>query len=581
MPVLRKAMNKKTLIIAIVAITGIAGAIWFFNDSKNKLYAYVPKESIAVGKVSIVSLFKKMDFEKIKKQDVVADAMDKIKDEAPKFFKEVMESPDKSGVDFKVDPVVFFSLDEDEVNNMQGGILLAVDNKENIKKLIENIGESAGADYTFREDKDMNKAYPSEENDREHAFAWNNDVLVITFKEGYKNETNISNYAEKILSLEKTNNIYETKGFGQFVKNSGDVDFFVNMDQIVKILNNNVGLKELSKNNARALESIKNMDGFSAHLNFEDASVDLNSFVYYENPEKVDKLLKGNLDKKYTDYLTSNGKSVGAFGASLDAQTLIQMTESVVGNEDINEVVIPDYTMKDILKMLTGEFAVSVSEFKEIEVTEMDMDYETFEMYEVKRKRMMPVFNLQLGISKPSDIKKIIEFMASNNYQIKSDGGVYSINSELGDMYIVPQNDRLIISTDPKAANIKNGNPWQKPSNENITKTLTENAMAFYLSLNPDDYPLESMGGKMSKKASNFMGMMQDLTMVSTDNDKSVVRLNLKKGEGNSLYRLVNGILELGDFDNLFDSNSATTEETPYMEEEPAAVYDTAVEYVQ
>ncbi|MBM3920100.1 MAG: DUF4836 family protein [Sphingomonadales bacterium] len=574
-------MNKKTLIIAIVAITGIAGAIWFFNDSKNKLYAYVPKESIAVGKVSIVSLFKKMDFEKIKKQDVVADAMDKIKDEAPKFFKEVMESPDKSGVDFKVDPVVFFSLDEDEVNNMQGGILLAVDNKENIKKLIENIGESAGADYTFREDKDMNKAYPSEENDREHAFAWNNDVLVITFKEGYKNETNISNYAEKILSLEKTNNIYETKGFGQFVKNSGDVDFFVNMDQIVKILNNNVGLKELSKNNARALESIKNMDGFSAHLNFEDASVDLNSFVYYENPEKVDKLLKGNLDKKYTDYLTSNGKSVGAFGASLDAQTLIQMTESVVGNEDINEVVIPDYTMKDILKMLTGEFAVSVSEFKEIEVTEMDMDYETFEMYEVKRKRMMPVFNLQLGISKPSDIKKIIEFMASNNYQIKSDGGVYSINSELGDMYIVPQNDRLIISTDPKAANIKNGNPWQKPSNENITKTLTENAMAFYLSLNPDDYPLESMGGKMSKKASNFMGMMQDLTMVSTDNDKSVVRLNLKKGEGNSLYRLVNGILELGDFDNLFDSNSATTEETPYMEEEPAAVYDTAVEYVQ
>jgi len=581
LPVLRKAMNKKTLIIAIVAITGIAGAIWFFNDSKNKLYAYVPKESIAVGKVSIVSLFKKMDFEKIKKQDVVADAMDKIKDEAPKFFKEVMESPDKSGVDFKVDPVVFFSLDEDEVNNMQGGILLAVDNKENIKKLIENIGESAGADYTFREDKDMNKAYPSEENDREHAFAWNNDVLVITFKEGYKNETNISNYAEKILSLEKTNNIYETKGFGQFVKNSGDVDFFVNMDQIVKILNNNVGLKELSKNNARALESIKNMDGFSAHLNFEDASVDLNSFVYYENPEKVDKLLKGNLDKKYTDYLTSNGKSVGAFGASLDAQTLIQMTESVVGNEDINEVVIPDYTMKDILKMLTGEFAVSVSEFKEIEVTEMDMDYETFEMYEVKRKRMMPVFNLQLGISKPSDIKKIIEFMASNNYQIKSDGGVYSINSELGDMYIVPQNDRLIISTDPKAANIKNGNPWQKPSNENITKTLTENAMAFYLSLNPDDYPLESMGGKMSKKASNFMGMMQDLTMVSTDNDKSVVRLNLKKGEGNSLYRLVNGILELGDFDNLFDSNSATTEETPYMEEEPAAVYDTAVEYVQ
>ena len=575
-------MNKKTLIIAIVAITGIAGAIWFFSGSKNKLYAYVPKESIAVGKVSIVSLFKKMDFEKIKKQDVVADAMDKMKDEAPKFFKEMMESPEKSGVDFKVDPVVFFSLDEDEANNMQGGILLAVDNKENIKKLIENIGESAGADYTFREDKDLNKAYPSEENDREHAFAWNNDVLVITFKEGYRNETNISNYAEKILSLEKSNNIYENKGFGQFVKNSGDVDFFVNMDQMVKILNNNGGLKELSKNNARALESIKNMDGFSAHLNFEDASVDLNSYAYYENPEKVDKLLKGNLDKKYTDYLTSNGKSVGAFGASLDAQALIQMTESVVGNDDMNEIVIPDYTMKDILKMLTGEFVVSVSEFKEIEVTEMDFDYETYEMYPVQRKRMMPVINLQLGISKPSDIKKILEFMASNNSQMKSDGGVYSINSKLGDMYIVPQNDRLIISSDPKAANIKNGNPWQKPSNENITKTLTENAMAFYLSLNPDDYPLESMGGKMSKKASNFMGMMQDLTMVSTDNDKSVMRLNLKQGEGNSLYRLVNGILELGDFDNLFDSNSATTEETPYMEEPAATTADTTtVEYMQ
>jgi hypothetical protein len=78
------------------------------------------------------------------------------------------------------------------------------------------------------------------------------------------------------------------------------------------------------------------------------------------------------------------------------------------------------------------------------------------------------------------------------------------------------------------------------------------------------------------------MGMMQDLTMVSTDNDKSVMRLNLKQGEGNSLYRLINGILELGDFDNLFDSNSATTEETPYMEEPAATTADTtAVEYMQ
>jgi len=62
------------------------------------------------------------------------------------------------------------------------------------------------------------------------------------------------------------------------------------------------------------------------------------------------------------------------------------MTESVVGNDDMNEIVIPDYTMKDILKMLTGEFVVSVSEFKEIEVTEMDFDYETYEMYPVQRK---------------------------------------------------------------------------------------------------------------------------------------------------------------------------------------------------
>ncbi|MFM7765403.1 MAG: DUF4836 family protein, partial [Sphingomonadales bacterium] len=279
-------MNKKTLIIAIVAIIGIGGAIWFFSGSKNKLYAYVPKESIFVGKVSVASLFKKMDFKKIKKQDVVADAMEKIKDEAPKFVKEIMESPEKSGVNFKIDPVVFFNLDGEESNNMQGGILMAVDNKENIKKLIENIGETNGVDYTFREDKDkgIEKAYPSDEDSRDFSFAWNNDGLIIAFKVGYRNETNISSYAEKVLSIEKADNIYENKGFREFEKNGGDIGFFCNMKQVVKMLNNNSAMKQLYKDNDRAMATMKNMEGFSSHINFEDAAVNWDSYAYYEDP---------------------------------------------------------------------------------------------------------------------------------------------------------------------------------------------------------------------------------------------------------------------------------------------------------
>ncbi|MFM7765862.1 MAG: hypothetical protein ACKO6I_09415, partial [Sphingomonadales bacterium] len=282
---------------------------------------------------------------------------------------------------------------------------------------------------------------------------------------------------------------------------------------------------------------------------------------------------------KFGDYITSNGKSMGALGANMNIEEIIKIAETVGASDDINKEVIPNYTMKDILKMLTGEFVVSVSEFKEIEVTEMDMDYETFEMYPVQRKRMLPVINIQLGISKPADVKKILEFMAGNNSEMKTDGGIYSINSKLGDMHIVPQNDRLIISTDPKAANIKSGESWQKPTNDNITKTLSENAMALYVSLNPDDYPLKSMGEKLSKKTSEFMGMMQDLTMTS-DNKKATLRLNLKKGEGNSLYRIINGVLELGDFDNLFNSRSSTEEDIPAEETAPMDSA-TATEYVQ
>jgi hypothetical protein len=571
--------NKVIIISAIVALL-LGGLFWyfFFFAKSSKLISHVPKNAVVVGQVAVADLFTKLNFEKIKKEDVIADQFDKLKDEAPEFLQKIIESPTNSGIDFSVNPVIFAQFAKDDDNDLQFGILMAVDDKNKIKKLVEDVSDAINDDYTFREDKERNfeKAYPSEEEERKHAIAWNDDMVVLVFKESKYAEGNMSSLAEKIINLEEEESIVYNESLNQFMKNSGDIDVFVNMDKVADILKENGTLKNISRESRKIGDFLKNMNGASLHLNFNDNSVDLNSFMYYKNAEDAIKMMGAPIDKKFGSFISSNGNSIAVLGMSLNTEEMVKTMKQSGGSDYLNsQPLLPnaDYSVKEMFQMLTGQLVVSLSDFKEIEYMRKEFDYESFSIISVPDKKMVPIINVQMGFNKSSDTKKIMELFSDaatiNPNELAYDGNVVTFfETPIGELHLISINDRLILSNDPKAKKIKVSTTWDKPESENIQKVIFENPMGLYVSLNPENYPLKSLNDdRYSKNISELLSIFEDFSFTAMD-DKAIAKLNLKVGEGNSLYRLAKGMVDANEL--LSSSNSSSYTPGP----DPDAISD-------
>lgn len=514
-------MIKKNMILAILTTIGVGGSIWYFASSKTDLYAYVPQKSIFVGKVSFVSLFEKLSFKDIKDYEKIADFMENNVDpEAEKLL--------LSAIEFNTDPVVFANKSSgDNMDNLEMGVLMAVKNESDVKKLIEQFAEMSATDFTFR-GEELKISYPTNENKRQMAFAWNNDILILALKPNGR--INIKSFADQVLDSKKGDNIFKNKSFSEFKKNSSDIAFFLNMDQL---------LKDQEKDIPKSVNSIvKPLNGISFHLNFEDNAANFDLCAYSQD-SKIGSFLNEKIDAKYLDYISSNGKAIAMLGANLKMKEIIKLAGK---DESFDKELNNNTDLKNLMNALTGEFVMAFSGVREIQTEVNEYDYYSESFTPVKKNITIPIYTIQVGTSNPAKIKEMLQTMTNSSDAVKVNNELYTVGEGEKMAHVLVKSDRIIISSDPKTANLKNNDKWPKPTNENFKKGLSENPIFGIISLNPDDYPF------IPFKNTPFKDLMQDIT-ISSQNEKDILRirfsLNLKNGQGNSLYRIIKGMLDL------------------------------------
>lgn len=548
---------KKKIILASAGVLVLSLALgWYFIFGRsNDLLSYVPDNAIAVGKVDVKSLLTKMDFEKIKKEDKVADQLDEVKNEMPDFLAEAMDSPLSTGLDPFKDPVVFLTIDK-KSDLAQVSVVMSVQNKDAFGEFLKKLEDELELDYKFRndEERDFGKAYPENVSDRNHALAWNGDVVIFSFQEkGFEDDTMLD-LVENTLFLEKERRLMNLAAFKEFEGNLEDADVFLNFQALLKQSKN----MDLPDSYASKLE---NLNGASFHLGFQEESVDIAMHLYYKDKELANKnnFLGGPTDSSITKYLTSNGKTIGAMAMTFKMENLIALIKEFDEGNSINEGLMSGFniSLDQLEKMLNGSMALSLTELKKVEVTELQSNIQfdpySGEIYEeqtpVTYEKTVPIFNYQVGISDANLASKLLGKLEELNL-ITKEGNVYVIeNSEFGALNLVAKNDLWIISNDPKAANLAGNGEWTAPQNEDLTKALTSDAVGMYLSLDIEEYGTDEDVQDLRNEV-NFEEIEELANLLKNVNgygNMESIHLNigLKPGEGNSLYRLSKALVDI------------------------------------
>ncbi len=79
--------------------------------------------------------------------------------------------------------------------------------------------------------------YIKEERRRDHAFVWNDDVLIITAKERRRDDVDVKSMAEELIKAEEDNSLINNNAaFEEFCGESNDFDVFANADVIKDII---------------------------------------------------------------------------------------------------------------------------------------------------------------------------------------------------------------------------------------------------------------------------------------------------------------------------------------------------------
>jgi hypothetical protein len=538
-----------------VLLVSLAFGLYFIFGRSNALLAYVPDNAIAVGKVDVKSLLTKMDFDKIKKEDKVADQLDEVKNEMPDFLSEAMDSPLSTGLDPFKDPVAFLTIDR-KSGEAQISVLMSVQSQETFGEFLKKLDAELDLDYKFRKDeeRDFEKAYPENVRDRNHAIAWNGDVVILSIQDGNFEDDTMLDLVENTLFLDEERRLTNLDAFKEFEGNLADADVFLNLPAILKE-SKNMDLPETFAS------QIDNLNGASLHLGFQEESVDLALHMYYKDQELAEKnnFLGGPNDSKITKYLTSNGKAIGAMSLSLKMDNLVDLVQKLDENNEINDGLMTGFNLSldHFEKMLSGSMALSLTELKKVEITEYQSSYQydpySGQIYEeqtpITYEKTVPIFNYQLGISDANLSSKLLGKLEELNLIVK-EGNVYVMeNSEFGTLNLVAKNDLWIISNDPKSVNLAGNGEWNAPQNEDLNKALTSEAVGMYLSLDINEYGTPEDVRDLKNEA-NFEDIEELANLLKNvngygNNESIYLNIGLKPGEGNSLYRISKALVDI------------------------------------
>jgi len=174
-----KTMTKKKKIIlfgSVFSIIALALVINFSSSSSDGMKV-IPKNTIGVAIIDFGAIYNKADIDEIRELDLVQDAIkmlerniddDKIID--------IINDPNECGIDVKSEMYIFSSID---MQKQFGCASIGMDDVKKFEDILDEYGEEIG-NFKIKENKDEKYKYIIL--DKETAFAWDKEVLLIVNK---------------------------------------------------------------------------------------------------------------------------------------------------------------------------------------------------------------------------------------------------------------------------------------------------------------------------------------------------------------------------------------------------------------
>jgi hypothetical protein len=295
-------------------------------------------------------------------------------------------------------------------------------------------------------------------------------------------------------------------------------------------------------------------------LGFEDDAIVGRSKVLGDLKayEKFNYLGRSGLTEK-TLSVVCQDQLLAMVGLNFDIDKLISLIGNVSGDDTEMRRGIEEMagemglTSKQLIKAIGSELSIALLGFETGTKQSYDyaMNYETgtYEFMPVTKTISIPVMTMSLEVNNKPIFEKI---MAKSQAQILADG-TRKMPLPMFDssyLYMVLKDKVMFMTNNEKmAAKVQKEGRLGSISDNKVNDMAKDNPMSFYLDLDVKKYSILATAFGLSGEQAmtyftDYMAMFKDMTGYYKGVE-SELRINFKKGNGNSLFRLVKQMDEL------------------------------------
>lgn len=541
-------MKKKILwtILILLSATGIAYGVLHFFSASSKHLSLIPKDAQVVFRIDFKSIYDKLDYEgEFKKTDVYKYFEKSIKesnrgDKNSAVFTDILKNPMSSGINLFSSTYLFLFNKE---NTSYAGFVADIRDKGNFNRTIQKIPDVNGQ---IKKTKDFYFVHLG----KKSVLAWNEKGLLMLSEVGFSlydddEKENVEVIANDLMLQSRDSSIGSLKEFEDFAELENDLSLFANYESVINTFGNSGN--EIDTAISESLKGIYMNSG----LNFMQDSIVFK--VHYSGDKKKLEEMNYLKDKGINPELLGYkafADPLAFLSINLDTDKIKKLLDKFKGFKELKN----EFSYDEVLNALSGEgfLAVSDIEIRDIEQTQYYYD-EAGGGMQTKRVTVpgpYPVLAFYLGLRDKSVFRNFISrFPKDTTSELQA---IVLPGFEGSRMYILEKGKGVYLCNDYILAQQLNAGGTSIKSilsAEGISHSFYMNIKLDPARLSPElvSFMSEEMGPSY-KQFEDYMSMFTDIKAGGSGINAGL-SINMKPGQGNSLFRLFKQMDKLKIFD--------------------------------
>ena len=551
---MKKSVKLGFIIGGTSLVLGLAALFWYLGMSNNnRLISKIPKDAAMVFKADLKSLADKAEFKQWK--DLAM--FDKL-DGDEGVFKDILDNPKKSGVNFLQNAYGFMGKGDE----MFGGIVFGIKDAKDFEETVKSIDSDIEVEKT-------DGIYTAEVDKNDVALVWDKNVALLYFR----GDDDIIEKAKQAFTQDEDMSMLEMDNYMEFESLDADLGMYMNMKGFQELAS------EMGGGIKNQFKSMEKAESIGMTMLFEDQQM-LVDATYYPvegaTPEEISMMKEEGISADLMK-LISPTTPKGYYAANMNFDKILGLYPQ------INEEMMKDgFSIDEFKNGLNGEMTLSLIDVKNVQKIREVADYDNWEPYgfydtPVPMKmdttyELSPIYKINLGLKDKGIIENLIaKFVAKMNEPVVTEEMVDMENlmKSSFDSYMTPYDNLVEEIEEPKikryqynglevieAADVKlfykfEGNYLSISNDESsfasqsfswddeLEEMLTESPGSGYMDLNYKNYPdIERENARDVQEAKSFLEMLDNMKF-SSDGMTVHFEMNFTDSPDHILWRMM------------------------------------------